>query len=666
MVIKISKEKIFCIFLISLLSAAISISAYHLWGADWRVPIAGYRGDSVGMLLELSNYVKGGSIHRYVLGGERYIDSSLGGFGDSSIPMPLLKMLWRITGSVEAAINIHAVVNSIFLSLSMFWVCTRLKIRNCFSAISGVLYGSLSYFILYSNTLLMIYGICFYIPLFCYILIELMRTDSTVRRMTYKNAAFIMGVMLYTGMNSAYYAFFAMILLAYTMLYTLFVTRDVDSILFSFLSFIAIGMGIASYTIPLILNGVGFGKLVQRMGYMFQAIIVAFSVLLLWVAVGVLIRIRDNITLKMAYSGTLIMAVLAGAAYIVLWKYTDYIGSYAGRGLWDIQLGSLKAGAMVLPAANSAFGLGSSILGAITDIENMQASDIAEIGVVAGVGFAYSVIRIFQYKDKYNDMDANDEVLKICGLVNAFIVVVAINGGLSLLIGLFITSGIRRYNSLCVYIASFGLISSAILAEMIFDRIKAVQGMALRKILYTAMSAVLAFGIMLSIPMDFNYKGMFGMAEYVQRKSEYDEWYRYIGKIEAIVPEGGTILEFPLHMDAIYQGNLMTVGRAYELQIPAIIAKTTYWDYLGGGENGKILADMIDNGNRVDALLSLMCESGYQGIYIDTMMYNDDSYVSLIEELTKQLREPLICSENRRYFYSLADYAGGLYESDKQ
>lgn len=650
MVCRKSGKRLAFAFLTALLSAVISISVYHLWGTDLRVPISGYRSDSLGVLLELKNYIRGGSVHHFVIYGEPYADSYITSFGDSSCPMPLLKLIWKLTGSAEEAVNIHAVLNSILLSLALFWVCTQLGVRNCFSMAAGVVYGNLSYFILGANTVLLVYGACFYIPLFCYILIELMRPDSVPYRLTAKNAIFILAVMLYMGMNSAYYAFLAMILLAFTTVYVLFVRRDIDSIIFSFLSYIAIGMGIISYTMPSILKSAGAVRVVLDMGYLLQVLIVLASIVVLCGLVILLKRIRRFLTLKKIYGILVVFFCIAGVVYVILWKYTDYVGSYAGRSLVDVQLGSLKAGSMVLPAVNSVFGLGRSILSAITDIDNLQASDIAEIGVLAGVGFVYSVIMVFQYGKK----SPKDEVVKICGLMNCFILVVAVKGGLSLMIGAFITTGIRGYSRMCVFIAAFGLISSAILMERIFGRIRICSKAAVRYSLYAAAAGVSVFLLMMSVPTDFIYKGMFGFVGYEQRKSEYDEWQRYIGAIEEQVSDDSMILELPVRVDDTHKGELMTAGRAYELSIPAVVAETTFWN--DGGKIKKAINNIFENSGNMDDLLTLACASGYDGIYVDTMMYHDDSYIQLISELGQLLGEPLICNENRRYFYNLAEY----------
>lgn len=656
MVYKISGKSLAFAFLTALLSAVVSISVYHLWGTDLRVPISGYRSDSLGVLLELKNYVRGGSVHHFVIYGEPYADSYIASFGDSSCPMPLLKLIWKLTGSVEEAVNIHAVLNSILLSLALFWVCTRLGVRNCFSMAVGVVYGNLSYFILGANTVLLIYGACFYIPLFCYILIELMRTDSVLHKMTAKNAVFILAVMLYMGMNSAYYAFLGMILLTFTTVYALFVRKDIDSIIFCFLSYIAIGMGIVSYTMPTILKRFGFARIVMDMGYILQVLIVLTSIAVLGALVALMKRIHRFLTLKKIYGMLFGLLGIAGIAYVILWKYTDYVGAYEGRSLVDVQLGSLKAGSMVLPAVNSVFGLGRSILGAITDIDNLHASDIAEIGVLAGVGFVYSVIMVFQYGKK----SPRDEVVKICGLINSFILVVAVKGGLSLMIGALITTGIRGYSRMCVFLAAFGLIASAILMDRVADKIKMVSRAVVRNSLYAAGAGVLAFVLMMSVPTDFIYKGMFGFVGYEQRKSEYDEWQRYIGAIEQQVSDGSMILELPTRVDDTHRGELMTAGRAYELSIPAIVSETTFWNE--GGKIRKAVNNIFENKGDMDKLLTLICASGYDGIYIDTMMYHDDSYIQLIDKFGQVLGEPLICNENRRYFYDLSHYNKMLHE----
>ena len=83
-----------------LFTLIITLSCWRMWGVDINVPLTGYRNDSVGMLLEASNFVRGGSAHVNVSYGAPYLYEYVGNFGDSSVPMPLIYLFWKITGSV--------------------------------------------------------------------------------------------------------------------------------------------------------------------------------------------------------------------------------------------------------------------------------------------------------------------------------------------------------------------------------------------------------------------------------------------------------------------------------------------------------------------------------------------------------------------------------------
>ena len=194
-------KKIGYVFLTLIITLVITISYMHLWGTNIKVPLTGYRSDSIGVLLEANNYVRGGDVHRNVCYGAPNVNSYTYSIGDSSVPMPLIKILAHLTGSVEAAINIHAIMNSVLLACSMCWICIRLKIHEIISMIAGISYSCLSFFVLWCNTLLLIYGFCFYIPLFCYIVINLMSTPSEEMQKG-KNKIFsiifIIGVMFFS------------------------------------------------------------------------------------------------------------------------------------------------------------------------------------------------------------------------------------------------------------------------------------------------------------------------------------------------------------------------------------------------------------------------------------------------------------------------------------
>ncbi len=213
---------------------------------------------------------------------------------------------------------------------------------------------------------------------------------------------------------------------------------------------------------------------------------------------------------------------------------------------------------------------------------------------------------------------------------------------------------------MCVFIAAFGLISSAILMDKIIDRIRNVTKVIYRRCLYILASGVFVFVLLSSIPTDFIYKNTFGFVAYDQRKEEYDEWYRFVGAVEEQVPQNSMILELPIYVDDTHKGELMTVGRAYELSIPSVVSQTTYWN--GGGKQRDIFDKLLNEQKNVSDFLTMAGVYGYEGIYLDKMMYHNDSYLEIMNEFERYLGEPVVCSEGRRYFYSLEKYNRELYE----
>ena len=637
----------------------IVMSCWRLWGTDINVPLTGYRHDSVGVLLEASNYVRGGSTHVYVNQGAPYSGGYSGSFGDSSVPMPMIKLLWILTGSVEASINIHAILNILLLAVSMFAVCIKLKLSDISSMIAGIAYANLAYFLMYANTLLMIYSFCFYIPFFGYILIDLLSDSDEIghKELSWSTVLFTAAVMFYFGLNSAYYSFMAIIILAFTGLHTLFASKCVNKVLSVIISLIAMGIGIAVYTMPTILHSLGQTEMVIDLNQNLYVILLIIAVLLLATVCFLIKKAAPHITMRLIYLMLAGMMVVAGVLFIILKRYTNYIGNYEGRSCLAVEMGALRIINMIMPAPNNAI---DAVNQPLRDLVDVSQGDYTVLGILTGIGLIYSVMNVFQYQEK---RDRQDHILRICGLFNCFMVVLAIKGGLASLVAMFVTTGIRNYNRIIVFAAFFSLVSLAILVDRIMQKVKNISRMAVRRVACVCVYGVLLILGVMSVPTYFIFDTQYGLVDYEQRKEEYDEWHRYIGEIESLVPEGSTILELPLSIDSTYQGILMEErGQAYELAVPVIVSKTTIWSNSGGAKSArwKQVMNEIDD---VGDLLLAAGAFGFQGIYVDTLMYKDNSGDEIVKNLEKYLGDPIVCNENRRYFFSMSDYNKKLQET---
>jgi len=643
------------------------MSYYHLWGTDIRVPLAGYRGDSVGLLLEVNNYVRGGNIHSMTIWGAPNNASYRNVMADYAMMLPTLKLFWFLTGSVEAAVNIQAIFNNLILGISMYIVCIRLHLGEKMSLVSSILLPNVSFLVLGYNAIMMTYVYCFYLPFFVYYIIKLMlpEEENQQEKIKFSEIAFLMLFMFLTGINSLYYAFLCLIILAFVGVYALCGTKSVKNTLLVMLSYISIGYGIAVCIMPNILYSMGIGAIWDSGMYYILTTVVG------GVIVGFVFLFYKKVYPKMTMKKLLLLlcgvALLVCAALVVIKKFTNYLGEYEGRSLYAVELGALNIVNLFLPAANNVISGLDTMVAALTDIDNPVMCDSTEMGIFTGIGLFYSFLHIFPFKETLSAKDEHssieedntftknrhifirnrDKILEVCGKCNAFMILLAVKGGLASVIATYVTTGIRNYNRVCIMIMIFSLISFGILVEKIMEKVQAVYVKEKRMVLSGMVVAAVLAGILISVPTDYIYDHNFGLVHYEQRKTEYDEWQQIMNNIENSVEKDTMVLEFPSPVDKEHMGELMTVGRAYELSIPAITSKSTIWSY------GSRLETELDFINDTEEYIALAKEKGFGGIYLDILMFADTSFEEYIITLEKYLGAPDVSDGYRRYFWQI-------------
>lgn len=625
-----------------LLSVAFAFVYYRMWGMDLNVPLCGYRNDSVGFLLEINNYARGGNIHKNTIFGAPNIGRYRNVMADYAMMLPTVKLFWRILGSVEAAANVQVILNNITLTLGMYIVCLRLKLSPKMALIGSVLFSNCAFFVLAYSTILMTYTHCFYLPFFVYFIIKMMLPEefSDENRDNFLHIMFLMVIMFLTGVNSLYYAFFCLFLLAFVCIYTLFGTKSVKNTLLVILSVIMIGYGIAVCIMPNILYSMGFG-FIWDSGYYY--VLTTFGGIILTGLVHLFYKkVYPKMTMKKLMVALIGLGAVLGIGLLLVMKFTDYMGQYDGRTLYAVELGALNIVNLVLPSPNNILPEFDRIDAVLTEIDNMQACDSSQMGVLTGIGLIYSMLYIFRFEKKSNK---KDQILSVCGKCNCFLILLSVKGGLASVVAAYITTGIRNYNRTCILIMIFSLISFGIFVDKLVILIQNTWVKEKKLIFTGGVSIVVIAGVIVSIPTHYIYQHNFGLLQYDQRKAEYDEWHELITDIESSVDEDTMILELPNPIDDMHFGELMTEGRAYELSIPAIVSKSTIWSY---ESEVKLEQDLV---TETEEYIVAAKELGFGGIYLDTMMYADNIYKQCIDALNEYLGEPDASDGQRRYFW---------------
>lgn len=625
-----------------LISTVLAISYYHLWGTDIKVPIAGYRGDSVGLLLDVNNYVRGGNVHNNAIFGAPAVGRYRSVMADYAMMFPSLKLFWKLTGSVEAAVNIQLIFNNMILAISMYIICIQLRLTERMALIAGILLPNTSYLVIGNNAVMLTYLNCFYLPFFVYAIIKMMLPESTFAKGKEKFSAvlFLIVTMFLTGVNSLYYAFFCLIILIFVGIYTLCGMKSVKNTLLVILSFISVGYGIGVCIMPDILHAAGLDMVWESGAY--YVLCAVGGMILIGLAYVFYKKVYPKMTIKRLVYALLGLGVVVVVALLLVLRYTNYIGEYEGRTLYAVELGALNIANLFLPSANNICDGVDKMVAVLTDIDNPQMNDAAQMGVFTGIGLMYSIGHIFQFGEK---KDTRDYILEICGKCNCVIILLAVKGGAASAIAAYITTGIRNYSRICIIIMIFSMISFGILVDKIIQKICNVYEKEKRFAATGIVLVVVVIGIVVSIPTHYIYQHNFGLVHYEDREAEYDKWQDLILSIEDSVEDGTMILELPSSVEGVYWGELMTVGRAYELSVPAIVSKSTIWSY-GCGMVPEV--DIVsDTQEYIDSAMKL----GFGGIYLDAMMYSDASYKQCIDALEKCLGPADVSDGFRRYFW---------------
>ncbi len=483
------------------------------------------------------------------------------------------------------------------------------------------------------------YVYCFYLPFFAYYVIKMMMHKDE-EKVNFAEIFFLMLFMFFTGVNSLYYAFFCLIVLAFVGIYTLCGLRSVKNTLMVIVSYLAIGYGIAVCIMPNVLHTIGLGQIWDS--GMFNILSAVIGLIIVGFVFLFYQKIYPSMTMKKLILILLGLGVILGLGLLMVSRFTDYMGEYDGRTLYAVELGALNITNLFLPAPNNIFSGLDKMVAVLTDIDNPQACDATEMGVLTGIGLLYSILHVFRFQ---KTEDIREQILEICGKCNCFLILLAVKGGLASVIASYITTGIRNYNRVAIIIMVFSLISFGILMDKLAETIAAFFAEKKRMVIASILWAAVLLGIVISVPMDYIYNHNFGVLYYEQRKEEYDEWQDIVMRIEDSVEAETMILEFPASIEGTHLGELMTVGRAYELSIPAIVSKETIWSYTSA------LKTELDALEETEAYIDLAAESGFGGIYLDTMMYADNSYIQYIEALQEVLGEPVVSDGHRRYFW---------------
>ena len=285
--------------------------------------------------------------------------------------------------------------------------------------------------------------------------------------------------------------------------------------------------------------------------------------------------------------------------------------------------------------------------------ENMYVS----LGLLLSIGFACSLLSMMIRKQENN-------LIGSMGLLSLIAILLSGVGSISTLVATLLTTSIRNYNRMSIFIAMFSVISFGYLMDKAKDKL---LFSGINKIyLLLASVIMLCIGVWDMTSAEYAEYSSYDpfVGQWVSRRDEdklrVDSDKVFFGQIQKIMQEGDMILQLPIVSNTIYSSFPNGVAGTW----------TNYWPYLytnlrwshgdvKGGQNDQWLSRVKEL--PVEDLIDVAVHVGFSGIYIDPAGYEEDELdrvVSLIEQKTGAVA--IRSSVGNLYFYNIHSYADDL------
>jgi len=272
-------------------------------------------------------------------------------------------------------------------------------------------------------------------------------------------------------------------------------------------------------------------------------------------------------------------------------------------------------------------------------------NDSASLGFVGSIGFLGLLAQLLVRKEF---VPGTRGLLHDLAALNILSVLLATIGGLGLLFSLYVSSAIRCYNRISVYIAFFSFMVIALGLEYIYRR--TVKG---RSFFYVLLAAVLILGFL-------DQTSPWYVPDYASNKASFLSDEEFVNRIEASLPVRSMIFQLPyVQFPETPPINKMV---DYDHFRGYVHSKNLRWSY------GTIKNREIDRAQQSVALsapekmVETLAFAGFGGIYVDRFGYEDNG-AAIEAELSRALQStPLSSPNGRLLFFNLVNYGRSLRE----
>lgn len=274
----------------------------------------------------------------------------------------------------------------------------------------------------------------------------------------------------------------------------------------------------------------------------------------------------------------------------------------------------------------------------------------ATLGLIGSAGFLILLgVLLGRRREREFSPESPADLLLPLSKINIAAVLLGTIGGFSSLFALLVSSQIRSYNRISIFIGFLCLFAVVLLLEVIAQR--TVKTRASRVVFAVCLGFLLIVGIL-------DQTSKFFIPPYAALNAEFKDDHDFIARVEQSVPSNSMIFqlpyipfpEFPPVNDMIDYDHF----KAY------LHSKSLRWSYGSiRGREGDVWQKSIAT-RPVPEMVQYLAFSGFNGIYIDRFGYKDKG-AALESELSSIIGSgPIASDRGRLAFFNLVEYTKRL------
>lgn len=302
-------------------------------------------------------------------------------------------------------------------------------------------------------------------------------------------------------------------------------------------------------------------------------------------------------------------------------------------GFFETEIYGLKIAQLLLPVN----GHNVPYIEKLIKLYNTSAPMVNEnissyLGIIGVCGF-FALIAVLCKRKSETKYDR----LELLSELNIFMVLLGMMSGICTIFSFLVSDMLRAYNRISIYIAFVCVLTVALLLNEFYKKHRTWK--------------VIAVCTLITILTVFEQYPAYCQPKYESTKKEFVSDKKMVEELEDNVSEGAMIFELPYH--GYPEGGNVFEMADYHLFIGYIHSKNLKWSYGGikGRDSDKWNAQVAQL--ELPKMLDTLKESGFEAIYIDRRAYEEWQINQLEENLSRELGNQVIISDNANLSYIL-------------